>query len=237
MSFDQGSVAHTQSRARAWVAVSLQIALPVVGAAVATSWLVGLASNPAASSAPEPPVAFAAASFAQTCDAQSWPYVDQRCATEATAGSTRQIRVVSTDRSAPLVVFTQVAPVRVAVARAPQPVLAAAVQPAATPARIQVTALPVADIQAAKLKVAADTSRSAKRSKASDRSARIAQNGSAAGGRSYGVSLASYDARREPQRARGLDTLAYGDTDRPPVRMESSDRNSGSLFSVLFANR
>jgi hypothetical protein len=234
MSYDQGSVAHTQSRARGWVAVSLQVAVPVVGAALATSWLVGLASNPAASSsAAEVPVAVAAT--AQTCDAQSWPYVDQRCATEAAAGTTRQIRVVSTDRSAPAVVFSQVAPVRVAVARPPQPLVAAAVQPAATPARIQVTALPVAtDTKAAKLKVASDSSR--KRSKTSDGSARIAQNGPTAGARSYGVSLASYDTR-QPQRTRGLDTLAYGETDRPAVRMESNDRNSASLFSVLFSNR
>jgi hypothetical protein len=231
-------VAHTQSRGRGWVAVSLQVAVPVVGAALATSWLVGLASNPAASSSvAEAPMALAAAGPAQTCDAQSWPYVDQRCATEAAAGPTRQIRVVSTDRSAPAIVFSQVAPVRVAAARAPQPVLAAAVPPAATATRIQVTALPVAtDAQAVKVKVASDASRIAKRSKA-----RIAQNGAVVGGRSYGVSLASsgYDARREPQpvRARGLDTLAYGETDRPTARMDASDRNSGSLFSVLFSSR
>ncbi len=106
-------------------------------------------------------------------------------------------------------------------------------QPAAAPARIPGHgALPVAtDAKATKLKVAGDTSRAAKRGKASDRSARIAQNGAAAGGRSYGVSLASYDARREPQRVRGLDTLAYGETDRPAARSETSERNSGSLFS------
>jgi hypothetical protein len=54
---------------------------------------------------------------ALNCDEQTWPYVDQKCSTGATQ-TTRPVRVIPTDRSAPSSVVTA-APPRAPAARAP----------------------------------------------------------------------------------------------------------------------
>jgi hypothetical protein len=118
-----------------------RLQLGIAAAGVAMCALAGVAVSAVGTA----PVEVAATAPLVSCADQVWPYIDSTC--NATAGRpTRQVRVVSTDRNAPVRIVSMAAPVR-----APAPAATATATPQALPAPVQrvATVAPVASRPAA----------------------------------------------------------------------------------------